>query len=407
VGSFHCLDKGRRVSPYPDSRAHGGVLSRIDAVPPAGQHGQHLNSYSITLVATHKIGLHGHDHLACPYRRQTMGRPRTGRRTRGAVLTREHETNIAINATCAPDLRLDGKVAVITGGGRGIGAATARALAALGAHVIAVDNGVSVEGYPSDQTVVWTVAGEICDGGGSAEAVALDASDFDAVGTFLDAVTQTHGSLDIVVAAAGILRVRPIWEMSSADWDDVLRAHATHTFAMAHHSCRIWRDAYISGNYAGGRLVHMTAATGLVGRPGLGANHSAAKGAIAAMTLELAHEMFPYRVTVNAVCAADVRGRMADHVNAWLPAARADFDPADPANTANVIAYLCTGDGSWITGQIIRIMGGLIGGYRPWSVFGSLQQEQPWQPEQMRVGMRRLFGAYPETKAIHSEHRIF
>jgi NAD(P)-dependent dehydrogenase (short-subunit alcohol dehydrogenase family) len=264
---------------------------------------------------------------------------------------------------------------------------------------------VSVEGRPGDETPAAGVVDEIVAAGGSAVANAVDASDIDAMGTVLHDLVREHGKLDVVLAAAGILRVRPIWEMTADDWNDVLRAHATHSFAVAHHACRIWRDRYLAGDTTGGRLVNMTAATGLVGRPDLGANHSAAKGAIAALTLELAHEMFPYRVTVNAVCAADVRGRMADHVGAPIPAEKNGFDPGDPAHTANVIGYLCTEDAAWVTGQVIRVMGGLVGWYRPWTVVGSLQQDQPWTLEQLRLGMRRLLGVYPETKAIQGEHR--
>jgi 3-oxoacyl-[acyl-carrier protein] reductase len=195
--------------------------------------------------------------------------------------------------------------------------------------------------------------------------------------------------------------------MSSDDWSEVLRTHATHTFAVARHTCRYWRARHLDGDPTGGRLVTMVAATGLVGRPDLGANHAAAKGAIAAMTLELAHEMFPYGVTVNAVCAADVRGRMAEHVGARIPEPRDGFDPGAPGNTANVIAYLCTGDAAWISGQVVRVIGGLIGRYRPWQVVTSIEKDSAWDVEQLRMGVRRLFEVFPETKAIQSLHRTF
>jgi 3-oxoacyl-[acyl-carrier protein] reductase len=270
-----------------------------------------------------------------------------------------------------------------------------------------IDSGVSVEGKAEAPETAAEMAREITAAGGTATAYSIDASDFDAMGDLIDGFVHDQGRLDVVVTAAGILRVRPIWEMSSDDWSEVLRTHATHTFAVARHTCRYWRARHLDGDPTGGRLVTMVAATGLVGRPDLGANHAAAKGAIAAMTLELAHEMFPYGVTVNAVCAADVRGRMAEHVGARIPEPRDGFDPGAPGNTANVIAYLCTGDAAWISGQVVRVIGGLIGRYRPWQVVTSIEKDSAWDVEQLRMGVRRLFEVFPETKAIQSLHRTF
>jgi NAD(P)-dependent dehydrogenase (short-subunit alcohol dehydrogenase family) len=171
--------------------------------------------------------------------------------------------------------------------------------------------------------------------------------------------------------------------------------------------CRRWRDNCAVRAGAPASLVNFTAATGLVGRPDLGITHSAAKGAIAAMTLELAHEMFPYDVSVNAVAAANVRGRMAQHVGAVVSADTDPFDTGSPQHAGLLAAYLASGDASYITGQVFRVIAGLIGRYSSWEVTSSLDKAGFWTVDDLRLGVRRLTGAYPEYKAIQGSHRDF
>lgn len=299
---------------------------------------------------------------------------------------------------------LSGRRAVVTGGGRGIGLCAARRLAALGAHVVIADNGAAVDGQGTDDGVAAAAAESLRTAGLAVDGRAVDVSDERAVDELFDEFGEA-GGVDIVVAAAGTLRPKPVWEMSVDDWDHVLATHARHAFLVSRRACRHWHERSRSGNPPDGRLVTMVAATGLVGRPDLGVNHAAAKGAVAALTLDLAHEMYPYGVTVNAVCAANVRGRMADHVSATIPDAHAAYDPGDPEHAARVIAYLCTDDASWINGQVIRVMGGLVGLYHPWELVASLDQKDNWSDYDVRVGLRRLFGAYPEYSPLPAAHR--
>jgi NAD(P)-dependent dehydrogenase (short-subunit alcohol dehydrogenase family) len=193
--------------------------------------------------------------------------------------------------------------------------------------------------------------------------------------------------------------------MTPDDWDSMMWSHARHTFVVARHAAAHWVDEYRAGRLNGGRLVTMCAATGLVGRPDLGSNHAAAKGAVAGFTLELAHELYPIGVTVNGVAAANVRGRMADYVNAYVPDVQEDHDPGDPRHAARVLAYLCTEDAGWLTGQVLRVMGGLLGRYQPWQLAESLTRDADWTLRDLRLGVRRLFGAYPEYRPMDGPHR--
>jgi NAD(P)-dependent dehydrogenase (short-subunit alcohol dehydrogenase family) len=302
--------------------------------------------------------------------------------------------------------RLDNKVAIVTGGGRGIGRATALTLAEMGAHVVVNDTGVTVEGRPDDPSVAKEAVELIRARGGSAVADTSDTSIFDNAAQLIQSTTDEHGRLDIVVNCAGTLRVQPIWEMTEEDISIVLASHLHSTFAMTRHACAWWRSAAERDPASSGRLVNMTAATGLVGRADLGANHAAAKGAVAALTLNVAHEMYPYNVTVNAVCAANVRGRMAEHVVAHIPDVEGPYDPGDPQHSANMICYLATDDAGWLTGQVIRVIGGVIGLYQPWQVVASRKREGYWSPADLALGMRKLMGTYPEHRPMQAAHRM-
>jgi NAD(P)-dependent dehydrogenase (short-subunit alcohol dehydrogenase family) len=289
----------------------------------------------------------------------------------------------------------EGKVAIVTGAGRGIGAAIARELGRRGTRVIVNDLGVSVDGHPEDECVAERTVSEIAREGGEAVGHVGDASDVRSAQQAVQLALQRWGRLDILVNNAGTLRVKPIWEMSEDDWDSVLRSHARHTYAVTHQACCWWRQEFQAGHPVSGRIVNLTAATGLLGRPDMGSNHAAAKGAIAAFTMVVAQEMFDYGVTVNAVSPAAVRTRMASHVGAHLPEASDGFDPANPENVAPLVVYLASDRAGWITGQVFRLVGGVIGWYRPWSVVCSISQDTGWSVGDLDLGLRRLLGTYP------------
>jgi NAD(P)-dependent dehydrogenase (short-subunit alcohol dehydrogenase family) len=290
---------------------------------------------------------------------------------------------------------LTGKVAVVTGAGRGIGASTARELARQGARVVVNDNGSSVEGYPEDPRVAERTVAEIQAAGGQAVASVADVGTVTGAAEPISLALQHWGRLDAAICNAGSLRIRPIWDMAEADWDSVLHSHLTQTYAVTREACRWWRSRHEQGQPVAGRIVNLIAATGLTGRPDMGANHAAAKGAVAAFTMVVAQEMYPYGVTVNAVSPAAVRTRMATHVQATLPPPEPEADLHGADNVAPLIAYLTSDQAGWITGQVLRIVGGRIGWYHPWSVASSITSEEPWRAERLDQQMRTLLGLYP------------
>lgn len=313
-----------------------------------------------------------------------------------------------MKATALPvPLSLDGRVVLVTGGAGDIGSAIAAQCAELGATVVIADNGTSVDGIGQDAGVAANVAARLEPRAGSISGYFCDVTDADQVEAMFESLFGQYGNVDAVIAAAGTLRTSPIWESTLDDWRNVLDSHATHTYLVAAAACRRWRVSCVDRAAAPCSLVTFTAATGLVGRPDLGVTHAAAKGAIAAMTLELAHEMYPYGVTVNAVTAANVRGRMARHVGASVSPEHDAGDTSSPRHAALLSTYLASADAGWITGQVFRVMGGLVGRYRPWEVAESLEKPGFWTIEEVRLGLRRLCGTHPEYKALQGPHREF
>jgi NAD(P)-dependent dehydrogenase (short-subunit alcohol dehydrogenase family) len=303
-------------------------------------------------------------------------------------------------------LDMTGRTILVTGGAGDIGSAVARQAARLGATVVIADNGTSVNGRGDDPTVVTNMAKQLAESG-SVRGYHCDLTDPDQVEAMFTSLFAEHGNVDAVVAAAGTLRVRPIWETTLDDWRNVMDSHATHNYLIAAAVCRRWRANAAERSGSPCCLVNFTAATGLVGRPDLGVTHSAAKGAIAGMTLELAHEMYPYDVTVNAVAAANVRGRMAEHVGATVTGEDDTFDTSSPDHAGILAAYLASGDAAFMTGQVFRVMGGLIGRYSRWEMSGSIEQNGFWTIDDVRLGIRRIVGAYPEYKALQGPHHEF
>jgi NAD(P)-dependent dehydrogenase (short-subunit alcohol dehydrogenase family) len=288
----------------------------------------------------------------------------------------------------------------ITGGARGIGEAAARLLAARGDRVVIADPGTDIGGANPSARLAEQVAAGICDAGGAAIACPQDVSSADGANAAVRAAVETWGALHAVVNNAGSLRVLPMLDMSDEDWESVISSHLGHTFQMTRSAGRQWQQQRREGDMRPYAVVNVVAATGLVGRPDMGANHAAAKGAMAALTLVLGQELDELGVSVNAVCPAAVRTRMADHVGARLPDASTPDDPASPLHVARLIAYLASPDARWVTGQIFRSVGRTIGLYKPWHVSASidgppLDAKDDEASQNLHLRFRQLVGTAP------------
>jgi len=264
---------------------------------------------------------------------------------------------------------LDGRVVIVTGGGRGIGRAHCLELAAQGATVVVNDLGVGVRGETADgaaQEPADTVVTEIEAGGGVAVRDTGSVSDWAAVGSLVARTVERFGRLDAIVNNAGILRDATITSLTEQDWDAVIAVHLKGTFALTKHACDYWRAQYKAGRPVAGRVVNTTSGAGLVGNFGQAA-YSAAKAAIANLTRTTAMEGARYGVTANCISPVAAT-RMTAGTGLTQPGAGDGFDPFDPANSSPVVAWLCSEESGWLTGRVLRIDGNTVHPVDPWTV---------------------------------------
>lgn len=266
---------------------------------------------------------------------------------------------------------LEGKVAIVTGAGHGIGRAHAMELARQGATVVINDVGGSVRGEGAGRDADLTVD-IIKARGGNATSNYADVADYDAVGDLVASTVATHGRLDILVNNAGIVRDSAIWNMEEADFDSVLRVHLKGTWVPAKHAALHWREVNkATGAPVGGRIINTISGAGLTGNFGQ-TNYAPAKAAIASLTQTLSLELYKLGVTVNAVGPA-----AATRITATMPNAPAVIEPdeipedewnrMDPAVSSPLVAWLASDEADHVTGQIIRAVAEDIIWMKPWS----------------------------------------
>src|SRR5215470_12584243 len=194
--------------------------------------------------------------------------------------------------------RLDGRVAIVTGAGRGIGRSVAILLASEGAAVVVNDLGTAVDGSGSDTTLAGQVAAEIGAAGGKAVASGSDVSDHAAAEAMIGSAIEQFGRLDVLVNVAGILRDRMVFNMTEQEWDDVIRVHLKGTFNTTKFAAAHWRS--LRDPSAQNRIINFTSVSGLHGSPGQ-PNYAAAKMGIVGLTWSCANALARYGVTANAV----------------------------------------------------------------------------------------------------------
>ena len=289
---------------------------------------------------------------------------------------------------------LDGRVIIVTGGGRGLGRAHCIELARAGATVVVNDLGVGIRGESTEESPAEQVVAEITGMGGTAIADGTSVTDFEGMGALVARTVEQFGDLHGVVNNAGFLRDRMLAAMSEDEFDAIIAVHLKGTFNLTRHACTYWRDAKKAGKKVSGRIVSTTSGAGLFGNVGQ-VNYGSAKSGIATMMLLTALEMERYGVTANAVSPiAATRmlatvGREADESGAW--------DKLDPANMSPVVAWLVSEEAGWFSGQVLRVDGNVVSRVQTWTIAESFNSKsgEAVTIEEVGLGLRKMLGAAP------------
>ena len=301
---------------------------------------------------------------------------------------------------------LNGKVAIVTGSGRGIGRGIAKLMAAEGASVVVVDPGVNVDGSGQDQSIAEQVVAEIKAEGGNAIACMESVTEMEGGEKIVQTAVDNFGKLDIVVTCAGILRDRMIFNMSEAEWDDVIAVHLKGTFTVVKDACILMRQQ------RSGRIITFSSESGLMGNSGQ-ANYGAAKSGIAGFTKVVAKDMGRYGVICNAISpmvetrlfpgrveefrvdsgphpTRDERAKIgkSPEISDWT----GPGEPDDPENVAPLAVYLCTDSLTNVNGYVFGIRGGSIFLYSNPVVESSINKWGTFTMDEMDTLVPKMFG---------------
>jgi len=287
---------------------------------------------------------------------------------------------------------LEGKVAVVTGAGRGIGRATAIELARLGAAVVVNDIGTALDGSGSDKRPADEVVAEIQARGGRAAASHDSVAEFESAGRIIDTAVKRFGGVDILVNNAGLSAGSPIWEQDPELFARVGASHVGGTFHCTRHAVPYMKQK------RWGRIVNLVSRSGILGIAGTIA-YGTAKGGVFGFTNVASRDLAPHGVTVNAVNPSSTEtrmvmqavesgrrlggeaGRRADNLMAVLQR---------PEDVAVLIAYLCTEEAAGITGQVFLVKKSEIGLFQPLTVTQSLSKEGSWSVDELAQAISKL-----------------
>lgn len=291
--------------------------------------------------------------------------------------------------------KLEGKTAIVTGAGRGIGREVALRFASEGARVIVNDLGVSVDGEGKDDSPAQQTVNDIKAAGGEALVNYADVADMDQAEDLIRQALNEWGQMDILVNVAGILRDRMIFNMTEAEWDAVVRVHMKGTFATTRFASIHWRQAR-----QGGRLINFTSGSGLFGAPGQ-PNYAAAKMGIWGFTLSCARALGRYGVTSNSI-GPGAATRMTETVPTERAGNRMDPESEErsPKNVATPLVYLASDEGGWINGRCFGISGYRVTLYNQIQPQIVLQGNEPWTVDQLFERFEPTFAsAIPKAEA--------
>jgi len=294
---------------------------------------------------------------------------------------------------------LAGRVAIVTGAGRGLGRAHALELARHGARVVVNDLGVARDGAnpgvndgaasPADEVVA-----EIKAAGGDALASADDVADWTGAGRMIASAIERWGRLDVLVCNAGFLRDRMFVSSEEGEWDAVLRVHVKGHVAPARHAAAHWRDAAKRGQPVDARIINTTSGAGLQGSIGQAA-YAAAKGAIASLTLVQAAELARYGVTANAIAPA-ARTRMTEAAFAeMMKKPDHGFDAMAPENVSPLVAWLASAEARAVTGRVFDVSGGAIAVEDGWRPSAKIDRGARWDARELGGVVKDLVSGAP------------
>lgn len=294
----------------------------------------------------------------------------------------------------------DGRVVIVTGAGRGIGAEHAVEFARQGAHVVVNDLGGAPDGSGSDTGPAHDTVERIRALGGEAVANSDDVTDFDAAHRLVTTAIETFGGLDTVVNNAGMLRDRMFANMSPEEWDESIRINLRGHFCVSRHAAAYWRDRSKAGDAAVARIVNTSSGAGLMGNIGQ-SNYAAAKAGIAALTIVQAAELGRYGVTSNAI-APSARTRLTQGVFADMMAEiEGGFDAMAPENIAPLVVWLGSGESGDVTGRVFEVEGGKVSVTDGWQHGTPIDLGRRWDPAETGAVVRELIEKAPQPAPVY------
>jgi NAD(P)-dependent dehydrogenase (short-subunit alcohol dehydrogenase family) len=294
----------------------------------------------------------------------------------------------------------EGRVVIVTGAGRGIGAEHALEFARQGARVVVNDIGGALDGSGSDATPAQEIVDRIHADGGEAIASYDDVTDWDASARLVQTAIDTFGGLDTVVNNAGAVRDRMFVNMSPDEWDAAIRINLRGHFCPARHAAAYWRDQAKAGRPVDARIVNTSSGAGLMGSVGQ-ANYGAAKAAIAALTLMQSAELARYGVTANAI-APSARTRMTEAVFAEMMAqVGSGFDAMAAENIAPLVVWLGSNESADVTGRVFEVEGGKISVADGWQHGTPIDLGARWNPAEVGPAVRELITKSPSPAPVY------
>ncbi|GLR66068.1 short-chain dehydrogenase [Acidocella aquatica] len=293
-----------------------------------------------------------------------------------------------------------GRVVIVTGAGNGLGRVYALGLAAEGAKVVVNDLGVGTHGE-TDATkgAAGKVVDEIKALGGEAVANNDDVADWQAGGRIVKTALDTFGDLHAVVNNAGFVRDRMFVSCAPEEWDAVLRVHLRGHFCTSRHAVDYWRGQQKAGRPVDARIINTSSGAGLQGSMGQSA-YSTAKGGIASLTLVQAAELKRYGITANAL-APNARTRMTATGGFEMAAKEGAFDVFAPENTAPLVAWLCSVQSAFVTGQVFELKGGKIFLSQGWTDGPAEDKGTRWQASELTPVVEKLLASRHPAKPVY------